>query len=40
MTKGFFSAPTATCEKVKSYAPGTTERKEAQKEYKKMISKI
>ena len=37
---GFFSVPKATCEKVKSYAPGSNERKEAIKEYEKMISKV
>ena len=40
MTNGFFSVPKATCEKVKSYSPGSEERKDAQKEYKKMISKV
>ena len=40
MTNGFFSVPKATCEKVKSYSPGSKERKEAQKEYEKMISKV
>ena len=40
MTNGFFSVPKATCETVKSYAPGSEERKEALQEYKKMISKV
>ena len=40
MTNGFFSVPKVTCEKVKSYSPGSKERKEAQKEYEKMISKV
>ena len=28
MSKGFFNIPKAVCETVKSYAPGTPERKE------------
>ena len=40
MSNGFFSAPKANCETVKSYAPGSDERKEALQEYKKMMSNV
>ena len=38
MSKGFFNVPIATCEPVKSYAIGTSERKEVLEEYNKMYN--
>ncbi|MDA9663569.1 L-glutamate gamma-semialdehyde dehydrogenase [bacterium] len=38
MSKGFFNVPIATCEPVKSYAPGTSEREEVLTEYNKMYN--
>ena len=38
MSKGFFNIPKAVCETVKSYAPGTPERKEVLAEYNKMYN--
>ena len=41
MSKGFFNVPVASCEIVKSYKPGSKERKEVLSVYKKMyITKI
>tara|TARA_Y100001954_G_scaffold237307_1_gene300552 strand:- start:5190 stop:6818 length:1629 start_codon:yes stop_codon:yes gene_type:complete len=38
MSKGFFNVPIAKCEPVKSYAPGSIERKEVLDEYQKMFN--
>ena len=38
MSKGFFNVPIAKCEPVKSYAPGSVERKEVLDEYQKMLN--
>ena len=38
MSKGFFNVPIASCEPIKSYASGTSEREEVLSEYKKMYN--
>ena len=40
MSKGFFNVPIASCEQIKSYAPGTSEREEVLSEYNKMYNYI
>ena len=38
MSKGFFNVPIASCEPIKSYAAGTSEREEVLAEYNKMYN--
>ena len=38
MSKGFFNVPLATCEPVKSYIPGSSEREEVLSEYERMYN--
>ena len=38
MSKGFFNVPIASCEPIKSYASGTSEREEVLSEYNRMYN--